>query len=305
MGHPLHGSQEGRYFNGYYDDYVYLPLYIVAGRTVLWSELRSAEHDASFGVVDALKIVVAEIRRRLPGVRLIIRGDSGFCREELMAWCESLEEVYYVLGFSKNPVLERGLGPTMADARAKACLTGGNARVFHQQQYATQETWSRERRVVGKAEITPLGENPRFVVTSLLEGSFPEDGDPQRFISRRLYEEVYCGRGNMENILKQQVLDLHGDRMSGHFMATNQLRLWFSTMAYLLVERLQALTLQGTDLAKATAGTIRTKVLKVAASVKVSVRRVYVQLSSSFPWQRYWRWSSQQLAQLNWVELNR
>jgi hypothetical protein len=156
---------------------------------------------------------------------------------------------------------------------------------------------------VGKAEITPQGENPRFVVTSLPEEGLAKDSDPERFIGRRLYEELYCERGNMENVLKQQVLDLKGDRMSTHYMASNPLRLWFSTLAYLLVERLQSLTLQGTDLATATAGTIRNQVLKVAASVKVSVRRVYVQLSSAFPWQRYWRWSSQQLAQLNGVEL--
>ncbi len=303
MGHVVHGLQEGRFFNGYYDEYVYLPLYIVAGRVVLWTQLRSAEHDASFGVVDAIKSVVQEIRRRLPGVRIIIRGDSGFCREELMVWCEGQEEVYYVLGLAKNPVLVGRLGPSLGDARAKACLTGGHARIFQQFHYATEKTWRRERRVVGKAEITPQGENPRFVVTSLPEEGFPKDSDPERFNSRRLYEEVYCERGNMENVLKQQVLDLNGDRMSTHYMASNQLRLWLSAFAYLLVERLQALTLQGTDLASATAGTIRIKVLKVAASVKVSVRRVYVQLSSAFPWQRYWRWSSQKLAQLNWVEL--
>ena len=303
MGHTVHGLQEGRYFNGYYDEYVYLPLYIVAGRVVLWAQLRSAEHDASFGVVEALQSVVAEIRRRLPGVRIIVRGDSGFCRDELLAWCEGQEEVYYVVGLAKNSVLVERLSPSLADARAKACLSGGQARVFQQFQYETEKTWSRERRVVGKAEITPQGENPRFVVTNLPEAGFAKDADPERFLSRRLYEEVYCERGNMENVLKQQVLDLKGDRMSTHFMASNQLRLWFSSLAYLLVERLQALTLQGTDLATATAGTIRIKVLKVAASLKVSVRRVYVQLSSAFPWQRYWRWSSQQLAQLNWVEL--
>ena len=303
MGHVVHGLQEGRYFNGYYDEYVYLPLYIVAGRVVLWAQLRSAEHDAFYGVVEALTIVVQEIRRRLPGVRIMVRGDSGFCRDELMVWCEGQEKVDYVLGLAKNSVLVERLIPSLADARAKACLTGGHARVFQQFQYETEKSWSRERRVVGKAEITPQGENPRFVVTSLPEEGFPQDADRQRLTSRRLYEELYCERGNMENVLKQQVLDLNGARMSTHYIASNQLRLWFSTFAYLLVERLQALTLKGTDLATATAATIRIKVLKVAASVKVSVRRVYVQLSSSFPWQRYWRWSSQQLAQLNWVEL--
>jgi hypothetical protein len=303
MGHTVHGLQEGRYFNGYYDEYVYLPLYIVAKRVVLWAELRSAEHDASYGVVDALKSVVQEIRGRLPGVRIIVRGDSGFCRDELMVWCEGQEEVHYVLGLAKNSVLIEQLAVSLGDARGKACLTGGHARVFQQFQYETEKSWSRERRVVGKAEITPQGENPRFIVTSLPEEGFPKDSDLQRFSSRRLYEELYCERGNMENVLKQQVLDLHGARMSTHFMASNQLRLWLSTIAYLLVERLQALTLKGTDLANATAATIRIKVLKVAASLKVSVRRVYVQLSSTFPWQRYWRWSSQQLAQLNWVEL--
>ena len=288
MGHLLHGEQEGRYFSGYYDGYCYLPLYAFAGNTPLWTQLRTSDQDAASGVVAALEKMVAAIRRRCRRARIIVRGDSGFGREEIMAWCESAG-VYYCLGLAKNSVLIERLGSALADARARHCLSGASVRVFAQFAYQTQKTWSRSRRVIGKAEVSVLGDNPRFVVTSLPVGGFQGDKDRGRFTPARLYEEVYCARGEMENTLKQQTLDLQADRMSTHYLASNQLRLWLATFAYLLMERLRALGLAGTDLASATAGSVRLKLLKVAAQVRVSVRRVYVQLNSAYPWQDLFR----------------
>ena len=208
-----------------------------------------------------------------------------------MSFCEGEEEVHYVLGLAKNAVLVRNVERQLDAAAAKRCLCGlSSARVFTEFEYRTRESWSRERRVVGKAEVTTEGNNPRFVVTSLPASGFRDDaGSAERLAPQALYEEVYCERGNMENILKQQVLDLEADRMSTHYMASNQLRLWLATFAYLLLERIRALTLGGTELAHATAGTIRLKLLKVAAVVTVSVRRVYVQLCSAFPMQEVFR----------------
>ncbi len=291
MGHRLHGSQEGRHFNAYYDDYVYLPLYAFVGNIPLWAQLRTSDHDAAQGVVPALEQVVTAIRRRCKRARLIIRGDSGFCREEIMAWCESQSEVYYCLGLAKNSVLLERAAQGMMDARARHCLTGAvRTRVFTEFDYQTKtQTWSRARRVIAKAEVSAAGDNPRFIVTNLPAKAFKEDGDKTRFTAGPLYEEFYCARGEMENVLKQQVLDLQADRMSTHYMASNQLRLWLATFAYLLVERVRALGLWGTELAQATVGSVRLKLLKVAAQVKVSVRRVYVQLSSAYPMQELFR----------------
>jgi hypothetical protein len=240
MGHIVHGLQEGRHFSAYYDEYCYLPLYIVAGSVVLWAQLRPGDVDPLSGVVEAVETVVRAIRKRCGRARIIVRGDSGFCRDELMSWCESQSEVYYCLGLGRNSVLLKMLQPSLTDARMRWCLAGAQStRVFQELRYRTQKTWSCERRVVGKAEVSAQGDNPRFVVTSLPEGSFLEDEDQQRFATARLYEELYCGRGDMENVLKQQVLDLKADRMSTHHLISNQLRLWFSTLAYLLVERLR------------------------------------------------------------------
>jgi hypothetical protein len=227
------------------------------------------------------------IRQRCRRARILVRGDSGFGREEIMAWCESAD-VYYCLGLAKNSVLIERLGPALADARARHCLSGASVRVFDGFEYQTQKTWSRSRRVIGKAEVSVLGDNPRFVVTNLPAKGFPGE-DRARFTAARLYEEVYCARGGMENMLKQQTLDLQADRMSTHYLASNQLRLWLATFAYLLMERLRALGLAGTDLASATAGSVRLKLLKVAAQVRVSVRRVYVQMNSAYPWQELFR----------------
>lgn len=206
-----------------------------------------------------------------------------------MAWCEGQKNVYYCLGLGKNSVLLERLGPELAEARRRHCLSGASVRVFAQFAYQTQKTWSQSRRVVGKAEVSVLGDNPRFVVTNLPVHRFKGEADGGRFLPARLYEEVYCARGEMENMLKQQTLDLQADRMSTHHLASNQLRLWLATFAYLLMERLRALGLAGTDLAHATAGSVRLKLLKVAAQMRVSVRRVYVQLNTAYPWQELFR----------------
>lgn len=283
MGHLVHGLQEGRHFNAYYDDYCYLPLYVVCGSVLLWAQLRTAEHGAAQGVVGALQKIVPAVQKRCKKARIIIRGDSHFEGEELMAWCESQPDLYYCLGLSQNARLLERLDATLAEARAVHCLCGGRVRRFTEFTYQTLKSWSRARRVIGKAEVSSQGDNPRFVVTNLPARGFKGDRDRQRFQPDRLYEEGYCARGEMENILKQQTLDLRADRLSTHYLASNQLRLWLASFAYLLVERLRARTLGGTALATATVGTIREKLFKVAAVVRVSVRRVYVQLSSAYP----------------------
>jgi hypothetical protein len=282
MGHLIHGMQEGRHFSAYYDGYCYQPLYVVCGEVVLWAQVRTGDHDFKEDVLAALKQIIPAIRKRIAGARILVRGDSGFCREELMLFCEQEREVYYVVGLAKNPVLAGKIQQSLFWAQARRCLTGqASVREFCQFEYQTLKSWSRKRRVIGKAEVTAEGANPRFVVTNLPEKGF----DQGKLGPQRVYEEIYCARGYMENVLKQQTLDLEADRMSTHYLSSNQLRLWLATFGYMLIERLRALTLQGTDLARATAGTIRVKLFKVAAAVKVSVRRVFVQMSSAFPMQ--------------------
>ena len=295
MGHRLHGEQEGRHFNAYYDDYCYLPLYAFVGGIPLWAQLRTCERSAADGVVPALEKIVRAIRKRCPKARIIVRGDSGFGVEEIMVWCESQSDVYYCLGIGKHSGLLEKLGVALAEARARHCLTGASTRVFTEFTYQTKTSWSRKRRVIGKAEVMTHGDNPRFIVTNLPKEAFPEDADRERFTPVCLYEGLYCARGEMENVLKQQVLDLHADRMSSHHMASNQLRLWLSAFAYLLIERVRALGLAGTQLAQATVGTIRLQLMKVAAQVTVSVRRVYVQINSAFPLQELFRLCQQRL----------
>ena len=289
MGHLVHGLQEGRHFNAYYDGYVLSPLYVFAGTVPLWAALRPGDADAGFdGVVAALEVIVPAIRRRCKPARLIVRGDSAFAREETLAWCEA-HGVYYCVGLPRNSRLEGMIEDALAAARARRCLTGADsAREFKELEYQTHKTWSRARRVVAKAEVMAAGDNPRFVVTNLPRDGFRGE-DQTRFTAAPLYEGFYCARGDMENGLKQQVLDLPGDRMSAHDLAGNQLRLWLATLAYLLLDRLRTLYLRGSDLARATVGTIRLRLLKVAASVTVSVRRVYVQFSSAFPRQALFR----------------
>jgi hypothetical protein len=231
----------------------------------------------------------------------MIRGDSGFCREEIMAWCEGQRRVvYYCLGLAKNSVLIEQLQPALADARARRCLSGAeSARAFTEFEYQTQKSWSRARRVIGKAEVMAAGDNPRFVVSNLPAHGFKGEGDRTRFTPQRLYEGFYCARGDMENVLKQQTLDLAADRLSTHHLASNQLRLWLATFAYLLLERVRAWGLAGTELASATVGTVRLKLLKVAAQVSVSVRRVHVRLSSAYPWQALFRHCHRRLMALS------
>ena len=298
MGHRLHGMQEGRHYRAYYDEYCYLPLYVFVGDIPLWAQLRTSDQDGADGVVAALEKIVAAIRKRCRRARIIVRGDSGFCREEIMAWCES-HEVYYCLGLGKNSALIERLGPALASAQARRCLSGAaSVREFAQFEYRTVFSWSRPRRVIGKAEVTAQGPNPRFIVTNLPARGFQGDEDKTRFTPARLYEELYCARGEMENMLKQQTLDLRADRMSTHYLASNQLRLWLATLAYLLLERVRILGLAGTELAHATVGSVRLKLLKVAGQVRVSVRRVFVQLSSAYPLQQLFRLCHQRLMAL-------
>ncbi|MSU65394.1 MAG: IS1380 family transposase [Opitutus sp.] len=290
MGHLVHGLQEGRHYNDYYGDYCYLPLYLVVGDVVLWAQLRTSDKSGADGVVPALTKVVAALRQRCKKARIIVRGDSGFCGEEILAWCEAQRKVYYCLGLAKNSVLREKLTPALDRARQRACLCGApSVREFAEFDYQTQQSWSRARRVVGKAEVTHGGDNPRYVVTNLPAKAWQGDQDRTRFTPARLYEELYCARGEMENVLKQQVLDLEADKLSTHFFASNQLRLWLASLAYLLLERLRAVGCHGTELARATAGSLRLKLLKVAAQVTVSVRRVYLQLSSAYPRQDLFR----------------
>jgi hypothetical protein len=267
---PLHGRQEGRFFHGYYNAYCYLPLYAFIGDAIVWAQLRTANRDASDGTVEALEPIVAAVRRRCPQARIVVRGDGGFCREPIMAWCEE-HAVHYVLGLARNDRLVAALGPALVRAREQACLCGGIARVYHEFSYRTRSSWSRSRRVIGKAERLGDKDNPRFIVTNLARR-----GD-------ELYERVYCARGEMENRIKEQQQDLFADRLSSAGFAANQLRLWLSAFAYQLVERLRAYALKGTELAQATAGTIRLKLFKLAARVEVSVRRVRVRLSQASP----------------------
>lgn len=268
----LHGAQEGRFFHGYYGDYCYLPLLAYIGAVPVWAELRTADGDAARGVVEALAHIVVEIRRRCPHARIIVRGDSGFCREELMAWGEA-PGIYYVLGLARNARLLAALGPALTRARERAALCGGRTREFAELSYRTLDSWSCGRRVIGKAEILGDKDNPRFIVTNLTVADSA---------AAPLSEEVYCGRGDMENAVKEHQLDLFGERLSCEGFASNEVRLLLASFAQLLLERLRAIGLKGTALAEATAGTIRVQLLKIAAHVTVSVRRVHLRLASAF-----------------------
>ena len=275
---PLHGKQEGRFFHGYYDNYCYLPLYVFCGEHVLCARLREANHDASFGCLREIGRIVAQIRAAWPEVKIILRGDSGFCRNELMNWCESTK-VDFVFGLARNQRLRRIIGAQMHEATQQWNQTGQPARVFTEFQYRTKKTkrggWDRERRVLAKAEHIDGKENPRFVVTSLGAGEWS---------AHPLYEELYCARGDMENRIKEQ-FSLFADRVSAETMRANQMRLYLSAMAYVLVSGLRRLGLRATELAQAQVSTIRTKLFKIGAQIRVTVRRVRISLSSSYPWQ--------------------
>lgn len=274
----IHGQQEGRFFHGYYGSYCYLPLYCFIGPWPVWAQLRTSDRDASKGTLEALQSIVPIIRERFPKARIILRADSGFARDPIFSWCEQ-NEVHYVVGLAKNQVLLRHLDKTMFRAKADACTRGGRCTYFCDFEYRTAKSWSCARRVVGKAQVNSKGENPRFIVTNL-------PGDPPEWRSGRLYREFYCARGDMENRIKEQQLDLFADRMSCEVMSANQLRLWFSTFAYQLMIDLRETGLaESKAYAKATPGVIRNHLLKIAAVVKVSVRRVLVRWSSSFRFQ--------------------
>ncbi len=271
---PLHGEQEGRFFHGFYGNYCYLPLYIFCGEFLLCARLRRSNIDASAGTVDELQRIVTQIRAAWPRVQIIIRADSGFAREEIMAWCEA-HAVDYVLGLAKNARLKRALSKELRQAKREHAQSGAPARVFKDFTYKTRKSWSRRRRVVGKAEHLSGGPNPRFVVTSI-----PKENTD----ARALYEDVYCARGDMENRIKEQQLGLFADRTSTATMRANQIRLWLSSVAYVLLHALRRLGLRGTVLARAQCHTIRLKLLKIGAQVRVTVRKIWVSLASGSPY---------------------
>jgi hypothetical protein len=275
---PLHGKQEGRFFHGYYDEYCYLPLYIFCGEQVLCARLRESNHDASYESLAEIQRIVKQLRSAWPAVKIILRGDSGFCRNELMSWCES-NHVDFVFGLARNVRLRRMIGQQMWEAQQQWEQTGQAARVFAELSYRTRKRknggWERERRVVAKAEHIAGKENPRFVVTSLGQ---------QAWAARALYEDLYCARGEMENRIKEQ-FSLFADRVSAETMRANQLRLYLSAMAYVLVSGLRRLGLKATELAHAQVSTIRTKLLKIGAQIRVTVRKIWVSMASSYPWQ--------------------
>jgi len=271
---PVHGNQEGRFFHGYYGHYCYLPLYIFCGDFLLCARLRPSNIDASAGSREELERIVAQIRQTWPGVKITIRGDSGFCREELMAWCEG-HQVDYVLGLAKNPSadgLKAEIVAELEQAATEYTATGRAARAFKEFTYQTRESWSRARRVIAKAEHLEKGSNPRFVVTSLAR---------EVWEARRLYEELYCARGEMENRIKEQ-LSLFADRTSTALLRSNQVRLYFSSVAYLLMEALRRLGLAATELARAQCDTLRWKLLKIGAQIRVTVRRVWISLAEGY-----------------------
>jgi hypothetical protein len=273
---PIHGHQLGRFFHGYYDGYCYLPLYIFCGEYLLCAKLRPSDIDGAAGSVKQLAKIVEQIRLAWSDVRIIVRGDSGFCRENLMRWCEE-NHVNYVLGLARNARLQRILGRELHEAKLQFEATGQASRVFKDFTYQTRKSWSRERRVVGKAEHLSKGSNPRFIVTSL---------SVEEVDARRLYEDVYCARGEMENRIKEQQMCLFADRTSCATMRANQLRLWLSSAAYTLLMALRQFGLQGTEMATARCDTIRLKLLKLGALVRTTVRRVWISLSESCPYQR-------------------
>jgi hypothetical protein len=272
---PLHGHQEGRFFHGYYDCWCYLPLYVFCGRHLLAAKLRRSNIDAAAGAKDEVARIVAHIRRRWPRVRILLRADSGFAREELMAWCEA-SGVDYLFGLARNRRLLDEITAELAQAEGEHQQTGKPARRFKNFTYSTLDSWSRSRRVIGKAEHLDKGANPRFIVSSL--NATEVDGNT-------LYERVYCARGEMENRIKECQLDLFADRTSTATMAANQLRLWFSSFAYVLLSALRRIALPDTELAQATCGSIRLKLLKLGARVTVSVRRIKIAIASACPHQ--------------------
>ncbi len=275
----IHGQQSGRFFHGYYKSFCYLPLYIFCGEHLLCARLRPSNIDASAGSVKELQRIVSQIRKRWPTVQIVIRADSGFCRETIMAWCEA-NDVDFVLGLAKNKRLNQEIESELAQAKRQYKETQQAARVFKDFEYQTLKSWSRSRRVVGKAEHLAKGANPRFVVTSL---------SADEFDAQSLYEKEYCARGEMENRIKEQQLCLFADRTSAATMRANELRLWFSSVAYTLMTALRRLGLKNTKMSKARCDTIRLKLLKIGAQVRITFRKVWVSMSQSCPYRRIFR----------------
>ena len=290
---PLHGDQLGKFFHGYYKNYCYLPLYGFCDGWPLLALLRPSNMDASAGTVEQLARIVPKLRQAWPKVRIIIRGDSGFCRESIMTWCEA-HGVDYVFGLAKNARLQRIIGKELHAAQMLFEQMRTSSRVYKDFDYRTHKSWSRARRVIGKAEHLAKGSNPRFVVTSL---------SCDRLTAQSLYEDLYCARGEMENRIKEQQLFLFADRVSTHGLRSNQLRVLFSTMAYTLHIALREFGLQGTSLAKAQVSTIRTKLLKIGGRIQVSVRRVVLSLSQAYPYQELFAQILLNLRRPEWVPL--
>jgi hypothetical protein len=288
---PIHGHQEGRFFHGYYDCYCYLPLYIFCGDQLLAAKLRVSNIDAAAGAREEVQRIVIQLRRTWPETRIILRADSGFCREELMAWCEE-NNVHYLFGLAKNVRLVKQIGKQLVAACAVSQKTGQPARRFKEFLWTTHKSWSRRRRVIGKAEWTQGEANPRFIVTSLTKAQGYGDG-------QALYEKVYCARGEMENRIKECQADLFADRTSTATLQANQLRLWMASMAYVLVESIRRLALTTTQLAQATCGTIRRKLFKIGALVTISVRRVKIACATACPYKHVFATAHAALAIIN------
>lgn len=272
---PLHGHQWGRFFHGYYDCYCYLPLYVFCGEHLLAAKLRPANIDGAAGAQEVIRRIVARIRASWPTVQIVLRGDSGFCREPLMAWCERAG-VEYLFGLARNARLCRIIGAELQGAKLEHEKTGRAARIFTEFEYRTQKSWSRPRRVIAKAEHLEKGSNPRFVVTSI---------PAEQFDAKTLYEQEYCARGEMENRIKEQQLYLFADRVSAATMRANQLRLYEAAVAYLLIHALRRLGLKDTALETAQAPTIRQKLLKIGTQVRITTRRVWLSWSQAYPYQ--------------------
>jgi Transposase DDE domain group 1 len=275
---PLHGEQEGRFFHGYYNCYCYLPLDVFCGRDLLVAKLRRADLDAAAGAVEEVARLVARIRTRWPRTRILLRADSGFARDDLMAWCEA-NGVDFLFGLAQNERLIAQIKSELDLVAAKSRRTGRPERRFKTFMWVTRRTWSRSRRVVAKAEWTKGEANPRFVVTSLRRNECK---------AKYLYERVYCARGDMENRIKECQLDLYADRTSAATMRANQLRLWFYSMAYVLLCALRRIGLHDSEFAQATCGTIRLKLLKIGALVRISVRRIKIAMASACPAAQDW-----------------
>lgn len=271
---PIHGNQLGRFFQGYYKEYCYMPLYVFCGEHLLCAQLRPADQDGAAGSVVKLTGLVERIRQQWSDVQIIVRGDSGFCRENLMRWCED-NGVDYILGLAKNDRLGWEIDLELELAKAESEATGKPARRFKDFAYQTLKSWSRARRVVGKAEYLPKGPNSRFVVTSL---------SVQQYEGRSLYEDLYCGRGEMENRIKEQQLMLFADRTSADDMRANQIRLYFSSISYVLLSAMRRIGLAETPFERAQCSTIRLKLLKIGALVRITVRKIWISFSQSYPY---------------------